>query len=181
MFPEFALIEGEKFKINTDYKVALKCFDIIEDETITNQERALAVIYLLFGFIPEHNINVFLEKAKYFLQCGETEEEQITKKKDMDFKQDEKYIYSSFMSDYHIDLYKSNMHFWEFIYLIQGLTENSSLNRVREIRNYDLSTIKDAKERKKMIEAKKQVALKRNKTLEELKAEEIFRNQLKGC
>jgi aspartate-semialdehyde dehydrogenase len=37
------------------------------------------------------------------------------------------------------------------------------LNRVRNIRNYDVSKIDDAKERKKIEDAKKMVALKKNK------------------
>ena len=84
----------------------------------------------------------------------------MSKKKDMDFIQDQKYINSSFMSDYHIDLSKTDLHFWQYIELIQGLTEDSSLNRVRNIRNYDLSEIKDEKTKNKIMEAQKELALK---------------------
>lgn len=181
MYPEYALIDGKRYKINTGYKTALKCFDVIEDTSITGQERALAVIYLLFGFIPDTNFTEFLEKAKIFLQCGETEEEQSSKKKDMDFRQDRGYLYASFVSDYMIDLEKEDIHFWAYIDLIKGLTEDSALNRVRAIRNYDLSTVKDTKEKQKIIEAKKQVALKENrvKTKEEERLDKLFEEQLR--
>ena len=81
----------------------------------------------------------------------------------MDFIQDQKYINSSFMSDYHIDLSKTDLHFWQYIELIQGLTESSSLNRVRNIRNYDLSEVKDEKIKNQIIEAQKELALKDKK------------------
>lgn len=185
MFPEYARIKGKNYKLNTDFKVALKCFEIVEDENISDQERSLAVIYLIFGFIPDKDYDLFLKKAIYFLQCGEERDEQLKKEKDMDFIQDKKYIFSSFMSDYHIDLSRTKMHFWQFIYLLQGLTENSSLNRIREIRTFDLNTIKDSKQRAKIIEAKKQVELKitknnHKKSLEEERLDKLFEKQLKG-
>lgn len=173
MYPEYAEIKGEKYKIDTNYQTALKCFEVIEDETITDYERALAIIYLLFDFIPNENLDLFLEKAKIYLQCGKTEKEQNENKKDMDFFQDRSYINSSFMSDYHIDLSKTDLHFWQFIELLEGLTEQCSLNRLRDLRNYDLSQIKNAKERNKIQKAQKKVALKNKNNKINLTKEEI--------
>lgn len=162
MYPNIAEINGKEYKIDTSWQTALECFHIIEDESICDEERALAIVYKLFGFIPnEEEIELFLEKAIKYLQCGEEYDEQVSKVKDMDFEQDFKYINASFMSDYHIDLSKENIHFWQFIYLIQGLTEGCILSRIRNLRNYDESEISDAKERSRIIEAKKSVALKK--------------------
>lgn len=163
MYPEYAEIDGKEYKIDTSYKTAIRCFEVINDDTIPETERSLAIIFLLFDFIPKENTNIFLDKAIKFLQCGESFDEQNNKKQDMDFIQDQKYINSSFMSDYHIDLSKEDLHFWQYIELIQGLTENSSLNRVRNIRNYDLSEIKDEKVKNQIMEAQKDLALKNNK------------------
>lgn len=82
MYPEYTEINGKKYKIDTDFKTALKCFDVINDKSIDDDERARAVIYLLFDFIPNDDlIPVFLEKATIFLQCGKTLEEQSKEKK----------------------------------------------------------------------------------------------------
>lgn len=159
MYPEYAEINGKEYKIDTSWQNALECFKIIDDKTISDQERSLAIIYKIFNFIPEDNLDLFLEKASIFLSCGETKEQQSSKTKDMDLIKDQKWIIPSFMSDYHIDLSKEDMHWWRYINLIQGLTSNSVLANVREIRNYDLSNIKDKKEKDKIIEMKKQVAL----------------------
>lgn len=161
IFPEYAEINGKKYKINTSYKVALKCLDVINDSDITDLERALAVVFLLFEFIPENDedIALLLEKAKIYLECGESKENQEDIKKDMDYKKDWKYIVPSFESDYHIDLSKTDLHFWQFYYLLTGLTDKSMLSRVRDIRNYDLSTVNDEKFKEKMRLAKKEVAL----------------------
>lgn len=168
MYPEYAEINGKEYKIDTSHRTALRCFEIINDEDIPETERSLAIVYLLFDFLPDKNIDLFLEKAMVYLQCGESLEEQNNKKKDMDFSQDQKYINSSFMSDYHIDLSKTDLHFWQYIELIQGLTENSSLSRLRTLRNYDLNDIKDEKIKKEIAEAQKQVALKETKTSQKI-------------
>lgn len=189
MYPEYAEIDGKEYKIDTNYDVALKCFEVIDDEEIDNYERVIAIIYLLFDFIPEDNdllIKLF-DKAKLYLQCGKTDEQQTKNKKDMDFIQDRGLINASFMYDYKIDLSKTKIHFWQFIELIEGLSENCSLNRVREIRNYDLSEEKDAKRRKKIEDAKKALALKENTfhtkkdyTDDEIKSMENFYKLMNG-
>ena len=162
MYPEYAEINGKQYKIDTDYRTALRCFEVVNDETIHDYERALAIVYLLFDIVPEtdEELEQFLEKAKIYLQCGKEPEK--SKEIDMDFQQDAGYIMSSFMSDYHININETNMHFWQYIDLIEGLTDNCVLNRIREIRNYDVSKEKDTKRRNEIIEAKKRVALKKN-------------------
>ena len=44
MYPTHAEINGELYPINTDYRVAKDCYEIINDDTISDQERALAVV-----------------------------------------------------------------------------------------------------------------------------------------
>lgn len=166
-YPEFAEIDGELYKINTDYRYALICFKIIDDSSISDTERAIAVVSVLFGRedkegnivgIPE-NIEVALKKASFFLSCGKENKNIQDVKKDMDFDYDKEFIYASFISDYKIDLEKENMHFWKFCSLISGLTEDSILNRVRDLRNTNLSDYKDSKTKNKIQEAMQRVAL----------------------
>lgn len=180
MYPEYANIDGTRYKLNTDFRVALRCFEVVEDGSICDEERALAVIYMLFGFIPEADLAPFLEKAVLFLQCGKSKEEQSEQKKDMDFAHDRAYISASFMSDYKIDLNTVKMHWWQFCELIQGFTEHSVMSRVREIRNYNLADIKDNQARIKMARAQEAVALPVKHTREELEAIDAFERLFKG-
>lgn len=173
-YPEYAEVAGVQYKINTDYRVALRCFEVIEDTSICDEERALAVIYLLFGEVPTDDLNDFLRIAGDYLRCGEKENKPVSAERDIDFTADEKYISASFMSDYHIDLSKTDMHFWQYIHLIQGFTERSVMSRVREIRNYDLEELKDPKSRAKMVKAKEAVALPDKFSKAELEAIDEF-------
>lgn len=180
MYPKYANINGQRYELNTDFRVGLRCFEAIEDTTICDEERALAVIYLLFGFIPESDLQPFLDKATLFLQCGKPREEHEEHKKDMDFEHDRAYINASFMSDYKLDLNTANLHWWQFCELIQGLTEHCVLSKVREVRNYDLSEIKDNKTRLKMARAKESLALPVRHTKEELEAIDAFERLFEG-
>ena len=157
-YPEYAEVGGKRYKINTDYRVALRCFEVIEDTEICDEERALAVVYLLFGEVPMEHMPDFLRIAGNYLRCGE-KENPSNGTRDMDFNADEKYIVASFMSDYRIDLSSTDMHFWQYIQLIQGFTDNSIMSRVREIRTYDMAELKDPKARQRMAQAKAAVAL----------------------
>lgn len=174
-YPTQVEINGELYPINTDYRDALRCFEVINDTDISDYERAYAIVYILFGDIPEDELmDEFVKMAVKFLQCGETRQEQNSKPANMDFEYDRSYIAASFMSDYHVDLSKVDMHWWQYVDLISGLTEHSVLSRIRYIRDYDLSTIKDARERAKMAEAKKAVALPERLTKEEKEALDRF-------
>lgn len=171
-YPEYVKIGEKKYKINTDFRVAIDCQEIALDETIGDYERALAIIYKLFGdngLEDFDNHQQLLELAKRYLSCGK-EIEGSNEEPDMDYKQDMEYIEASFMSDYTIDLATKKMHWWKFYKLLNGLSNSELgnccvLNRVRNLRNYDTKDIKDPKELKKINDAKQQVALKkRNKT-----------------
>lgn len=192
-YPKYVEIEKKKYKINTDFRVAIECNRIAEDETIGDYERALAVIYTLFGEkginTPQH-YEKLLEMAKKYLSCGKELENKKYQEPDMDYIQDMDYIEASFMSDYKIDLANVEMHWWKFYKLINGLSNSELgnsciLNRIRNIRNANPSDIKDRKERQKLIDAQKEFALKKKKnkkkaTQKEKESALIFLEKLKN-
>ena len=186
-YPEYAEIKGKKYKINTDFRVAIRCNDISMDPEIDQIEKGFAILFLLFGSealddIKKNTdlIEEFCNKAYKYLQCGE--ETDYKKKKeedpDMDFVKDMPYIEASFMSDYNINLEDTTMHWWKFYYLLCGLSNSEMgnccvLNRIRNIRNLDLNEIKNVKEKQKMKEAKEHFALKKVKKEKKFTQEEL--------
>lgn len=185
-YPEYVKVEGKLYKINTDFRAAIECDRIAKDNTIGDYERVLAIIYTLFGDdgidTPEH-YEKLLELAEKYLSCGkELKEEQ--EEPDMDYTEDMDYIEASFMSDYHIDLAGNKMHWWKFNNLMNGLSNSEMgnccvLNRIRNLRTFDVNEIKDKKQREKIIKAKKMVALKKDKKVateeQEESAKELFK------
>lgn len=153
----------ELYPINTDFRVGLRCNEVAQDESIGNVERVMAVIYILYGdkgLEDTHNHARLYELAIKYLNRGEALKQQG--KPNMDFTQDEQYIYSSFMGEYKINLDDIDyLHWYRFLDLLNGLTDTAVLNRVRGIRDIDLSEITDRKQKQKAIEAMKSVELKK--------------------
>ncbi len=173
-YPEYVIVNERKYNIKTDFRVAIRCNEIANDETIGDLERALGVICTLFGkecINYPQDYGTLLKMAKKYLSCGKDLDNVDDKEIDMDFIQDYDYIVASFMSDYHIDLNDTKMHWWEFFNLLNGLSNSEVgsccvLNRIRNLRNFDVNEVKDAKTRNKIIKAKNQVALKKDKKAE---------------
>lgn len=188
MYPEYAEVNGKKFKINSDFRNAIKCNEIAMDKSIGDLERALGIVYTLFGeegINDMNNLEPLLKMAIKFIKCGHEDKESANDKQkepDIDYIEDQNYISSSFKYDYNYDPYKMEyLHWWEFWNDLNNLSNSEFgtcciLNRIRQIRNYDTSKIKDLSERKKMQDLKKQVALKKNKKVASDKEKQSARN-----
>ena len=163
-------IDDTIYIAKTDFRTCLKCVKIDEDKSIGDYERALGVLYTMFGEdgikYPPH-YEKLLKWAKNYLSCG-VENKTTNEKPDMDWEQDMPLIESSFISDHKIDLKTANMDWQQFYYLLLGLSDSELgncciLNKVRNIRTKKLSDIKDTKEREKVREAQQFWALKKYK------------------
>lgn len=189
--PEYVKINNVKYKINTDFRVAIECNNIAMDDSIGEYEKSLAIIYKLFGDkgledFPNHA--KLLELGQRYLRLDE-EIEDTKEEQNMDFIQDKHYIRSSFIQDYKYNPYELEyLHWWDFYHDLNGLSNSEFgnccvLNRVRNLRTYDVSQIKDKKEREKIIKAKKQVALKKQEvklTKEQEESITRFKELMKG-
>lgn len=170
--PEYVKVDDKKYKINTDFRVAIECNNIAQDDTIGDTERPLAIIYKLFGDEgldnPQDWEKLLELGIKYLTLNKDTSDVDNNTEIDMDFSEDMDYIEASFMSDYRIDLAETKMHWWKFYTLLEGLSNSEIgncciLNRVRNLRTFNLSQIKDNKERERLAKAKEMVSLKNNK------------------
>lgn len=180
--PTKVKVKNKIYSINSDFRVAIECNEISQDETIGDYERALAIIYKLFGeeaLKDSECHEELLEKAIKFLSYGIEVNKNTKQDPDMDFKQDEGLIKSSFKYDYKYDPYSLEyLHWWDFFNDLANLSNNELgnccvLNRVRTLRTYDTSKIKDPKEKRKIEEAKKQFALKKKQNAQKLTSEQI--------
>lgn len=172
MYPEYMTIQGKDYKINTDYRVALACFRAINDTEIDDISRMLAVVSLLLGKdFPIDLVDEAIDKCAIYLRCGKTKNSENI---DMDYEQDKSRIMASFMSCYHLDINKENIHWWAYNDLIEGFTEEEILSRVRNLRNYNLNDIKDLNERQKVAKAQEEVKLITPKTKEEKEIDKFW-------
>lgn len=159
MYPTKMEINGKIYKIDTSYKTALACYRAINDQTITPINRGFAIITLLLGDVDLEDLEEAFRKCSIYLRCGK-EVNDSKEEADMDYIKDEKRIKTSIRQCYHFDISKEeDLHWYEYNELIEGLTDDTLLSKVREIRNYDISKEKDEEIRRKIIEAKQKVSL----------------------
>ena len=176
-------IDDTIYEADIDFRTAIKCNQIAEDKNISKYERPLAIIYTVFGeqgLKNEDHYQYLLDWYMKFLACGK-ENKDINQKPDMDYVQDKGLIESSFKYDYQYNPYNMEYLNWKEFYNDLNNLSNSELgnccvlNRVRNLRNFDLSQIKDLKEREKIRKAQQQVALNKNKVQPSEKQKESAR------
>ena len=47
--PEWVEVNKKRYKINTDFRIAIECQKIAEDTTIGDFQRAMGILYKLYG------------------------------------------------------------------------------------------------------------------------------------
>lgn len=166
--PEYVKVDGKLYKINTDFRIAIECNNIAMDESIDEYERALAIIYKLFG---EEGLNCknqdkLLELSLKYLSLNNKEESLKTKnnsKYELDFNKCKGIIRSSFKFDYKYDPYELEyLHWYDFYNDLQNLSTSEFgncciLNRITSILNQDINEIKDSKSKKQLIDTQKEL------------------------
>lgn len=178
MYPTKMEANGHIYPINTDYRVALKCIKIYKDNTLSGIEKYFAIEYLLLGEnVDINDCEILQKKIDTYLRCGKEQnddEKEIT----YDYIQDEVLTKTSIRQCYHINLNEMEMHWYEYNELIAGLTEETVINKYREIRGKNPADIKDEKERNKLIDIQRQIAIQetRIKTKEEEELDKFWDN-----
>ena len=162
--PNYVKVDNKLYKINTDFRVAIKCNQIAQNKKIGDYERSLAIIYMLFG---EEGLNcnkmIKLQELglKYINLSNDTEKSSKDKSKDkceMDLSKCEGLIRSSFKFDYNYDPYELEyLHWYDFYNDLCNLSTNELgtcciFNRIISILNQDASKIKDNKDRENLID-----------------------------
>lgn len=165
--PQFVKVDGKEYKINTDFRVALECDSIAKNKSIGDHERALAIIYKLFGDagLDCENQNKLIELSLKYISLGKQQKSFKTQPRnnfELDFSKCKGLIASSFKFDYNYNPYELEyLHWYDFYNDLENLSSNDLgtccvLNRIMNFINFDTSKIKNTKERTELEEAKKQ-------------------------
>ena len=164
--PQYVKVDDKLYKINTDFRIALECNNIAEDTSIGEYERALAIIYKLFGEdgLDCENQNKLLELGMKYLLLGNDKKELKSENKEkyeLDFNKCIGLIKASFKFDYKYDPYELEyLHWYDFYNDLESLSTSEFgncciLNRVTSILNQEPKEIKDNKQRQRLVEAQK--------------------------
>lgn len=161
LFPTQLEAGGVMVDIDPDFRTVLKCLRVLDDPDATDQHKAYLLMRWFFksAYVPDA-LAIFSD----FVSCGEEDDGEPPV---MDFEQDADAIYSSFLSQYGMDLTEVPfLHWRKFHVLMSGLGEDTALQHRISLRELDTSKMK-GEEKIKMDRAKRRVALKVKMSTEE--------------
>ena len=177
---------GRVFYIDMAFNNILTVFEIIEDKYLSNAQKLLDTLYMLTGedeFSPDYFDS--MEKVEYASELqgfifqevlgssSDKEDDYLVdilgnkfkppksddkkEERTYDFKHDARYIYSSFLKDYQMDLYDfhDKLHWDIFLALFEGLSEDTRIKQIMGIRTRELPSGKGTeKEREELLRLK---------------------------
>lgn len=171
--------DGETYQINLAFDNVIKYLELVEDDS---ENKELEALKLFFGdqeipldpdFIESSFklINETITKSAYQGSFSKDWSMNIAPQHIYSYEQDADAIYSSFMMQYHIDLLKERgkMHWCVFRALFDGLSEDTPIQRIIELRQKNLTDVPD-EQRGKVMQLQQYYALnlKKPKTEEDV-------------
>ena len=173
---------GASYKIITDFREWIKFIDLVKDESVPNEDKFYLfcewymdkrpaddkeALNLLCDFLTVKTDDPAdgeepdgVEIAPMPEISSDDEEEKPKEKKVFSFSFDAPYIIAAFQECYGIDLLHIDyMHWWQFRYLLDGLNEKTEFMKRIAYRSIDVSKIKDKKERNRIIQIQRKIAL----------------------
>lgn len=165
--------DGETYQINLAFDNVIKYLELVEDDS---ENKELEALKLFFGdqeipldpdFIESSFklINETITKSAYQGNSSKDWSMNIAPQHIYSYEQDADAIYSSFMMQYHIDLLKERgkMHWCVFRALFDGLSEDTPIQRIIELRQKNLTDVPD-EQRGKVVQLQQYYALKIKKS-----------------
>ena len=147
--PDCVLVEGKNYRINTDFRIWAELYSFMEGSAPYEQKILKLLLDGYTNVLPPHldsAVNALLD----FMVQGIDKENKHSESSDkiISFSQDEGAIYASFLSQYGIDLFRENLHWWSFINLLNSLDANTAFMKIISYRTVDCQSIKNKELRK---------------------------------
>ena len=181
-YPDTVSVCGTKYPVNTDFRIMCR-FEIAIQESDT-AEITSAVSDFFIGDIPD-NADLAVDAVLEFYLCGKQAEGGTSSDKNgrrcYDYNEDWKYFIAAFRQQYGIDLNIAQLHWWEFSALFSGLTDDTELIKIMQIRCTNLKDISDKKERDRIKKLQERYALKQYRRKHYKTAEERDRAMIEAA
>jgi hypothetical protein len=122
--PDTVEINGIEYKINTDYRAALRVMLAFEDDTLTSYEKQI-VLLSLYDVMPD-DIDIAYQKITLYLNGGKVSNDEQPGPRVYSFSKDAEFIFSAFRQTHNIDLERAQLHWWKFLALFMDLGQDTT-------------------------------------------------------
>lgn len=187
--PSSLEVGGIFVPINTDYRTWIDVWTILDNPTADPADKGAGVLLKAFPRTMDGNGSVpYLQAAKHpeealhrsllFLECKVKDsapkpptaaQRRLSKLRLFDWAYDSKRVVSDFEREYRIDLTDTatQMHWWRFIALFNGLSDSSQTMTAMQIRGIDLDDKRLGKDERKHYQERQQALMLPARTREE--------------
>lgn len=180
--PEAVEIGGVEYRLNTDFRTALRAVLAFEDSELTGYEKQLVMLRLLYKEIPPDTQRA-CELAVRFLNCGEAADGAAAGDGERlySFTHDARYIYAAVDRVLGGRLHQGGaVHWWEFVTAFLELPEDCMMARVLYLRSQHAKGKLTKEERQQWAQMRDVLELPVQRTEEETVKEEEFMRLLRG-
>ena len=144
ILPTTLNVSGVEYPIYHGFRTAILFELLVQDRKIPEDKKIVAALKLFYKDIPSDHDEA-MTQLLWFYKGGKSSETKNVKNKTAElfretkvvysFEKDAGLIYAAFMSQYGIDLNLiEDMHWWKFLALFDGLSEDQRLCQVMQIR-----------------------------------------------
>lgn len=130
--PETVEIEGVEYEIESNFRTFILFEMLMQDSELSDSEKAMQGLKLAYPVIPD-NLEAAVDELLWFYACGKRWREKRAGSVEgasevqriYSFEHDDDYIYSAFLTQYHIDLQDIKyLHWWKFKALLRTLSSD---------------------------------------------------------
>ena len=171
-------------KFNTDFRNWISYEELMMNKELSNEEIVIKTLELCFedgvDVLDEIDLETAFNQILWFFTVGTYEEKSEDKQEDSEdnvvnkkskiiysYSHDWQYIYSAFMQCYAIDLFKANLHWWEFKALFTALSDDTQFVKILGYRSTTITSKMSKEEKKHYRNMKKLYALPDTRSEEE--------------
>ena len=176
-------VAGEEREIRTDYRDILTIMEAYNDPELTDREKIwvmLNIVYVDWGLIPVEAYQEAAERAVWFLDCGQEDDNKKPPRKLMDWEQDEPILFPAINKVAGREVRAVEyMHWWTFMGYFMEI-EDGTFSMVLGIRQKRAKGKKLEKWEQEFYQANKAMCDIKTKYTAEEQAEIEYWNKLLG-
>ena len=128
-YPETVEVDGKEYPVVTDFKTIVRIQEILKNELFTQIEKTAIVMKMFYREEAPSDREKAYNEYENFIKCFQPEERDTEDTTNgeipLDFSIDSQRIFSAFYFQYGIDLNESDMHWFKFIALLNGLCDGT--------------------------------------------------------
>lgn len=166
------------YLIRTDYRIGVQIQLCLSDPDLSEYERALVALNLLYGNGVPQDLQMALNGIAWFMGCGNIEN--TTEENEppiFDFEFDSGRIMTAFRKVYGLDITREKMHWFQFLAMLSDLKDTAFAD-VMKLRETDESEI-DKKKLTEFRKMKKRLAIPEKISAEEKEMEDGFLKEVR--